>query len=80
MTADAAPLRLLRLPEVKSRCGLGRSAIYQGMRDGTFPRACRLGSRCVAWPSDAIDQWIRERIASRPVAPADAAKAGEVAT
>jgi prophage regulatory protein len=67
MTADASPLRLLRLPEVKSRCGLGRSAIYQGMKDGTFPQACRLGSRCVAWPSDAIDRWIRERIASRPI-------------
>lgn len=69
-TACSAPLRLLRLPEVKARCGLGRSAIYQGMKDGTFPQACRLGARCVAWPSDAIDAWIHERITSRPASPA----------
>ena len=68
MTAEAVPLRLLRLPEVKSRCGLGRSAIYQAVKEGKFPAPCRLGSRCVAWPSDAIEQWIRERIASRPIA------------
>lgn len=61
--AAAAPLCLLRLPQVKERVGLGRTAIYDGIKDGTFPAPIRLGRRCVAWPSDVVDRWVRERIA-----------------
>jgi prophage regulatory protein len=59
----AAPLCLLRLPQVRVRVGLGRTAIYDGIAAGTFPAPIKLGRRCVAWPSDAIDAWVRERIA-----------------
>ena len=61
--ATAAPLSLLRLPQVIGRVGLRRTAIYDGIKVGTFPQPIRLGRRCVAWPSDAIDEWVRERIA-----------------
>jgi len=65
-----APLSLLRLPKVIERVGLQRTAIYDGVKHGTFPAPVRLGRRCVAWPSDAIDRWVRERIAeSRPTDP-----------
>lgn len=50
--------RLIRLPEVMDRVGLGRSAIYQRMRDGTFPRSRSLGSRCAVWIEDEINDWI----------------------
>ena len=61
--AAAAPLCLLRLPQVKARVGLQRTAIYDGIKLVTFPQPIKLGRRCVAWPSDVIDTWVRERIA-----------------
>ncbi|HEY2685378.1 MAG TPA: AlpA family phage regulatory protein [Steroidobacteraceae bacterium] len=31
------PFRFLRLPEVASRCGISKSAIYRGITAGKFP-------------------------------------------
>ncbi|MBV8270945.1 MAG: AlpA family transcriptional regulator [Cupriavidus sp.] len=56
------PARLLRLPEVKVRCGLSRSTIYQRIKDGTFPPALSIGPRSVAWIESAIDGWIAAQI------------------
>lgn len=53
---------LLRLPVVRARTGLSRSSIYARVAAGTFPRPIAIGPRAVAWPSDAIDAWIGERI------------------
>ena len=63
LATAAAPLSLLRLPQVIERVGMRRTAIYDGVSRGTFPRPIKLGRRCVAWPSDVIDAWVRERIA-----------------
>ncbi len=54
--------RLLRLPDVEARTGLKKSAIYAGMKAGTFPSCIKLGPRAAAWPSSAVDAWIAERI------------------
>lgn len=51
--------RLLRLPEVIARVGLKRSAIYQRMSDGRFPRSRSLGPKCTVWVEAEIDEWIR---------------------
>lgn len=51
--------RLLRLPEVIARVGLKRSAIYQRMNDGRFPRSRSLGPKCTVWVEAEIDEWIR---------------------
>ncbi len=59
---DAMPISLLRLPHVIARVGLKRTAIYEGVRLGTFPAPIRLGRRCVAWPSDTVEAWIAARI------------------
>jgi prophage regulatory protein len=53
---------LLRLPHVEARTGLKKSAIYAGMKAGTFPNCIKLGPRAAAWPSSAVDAWIAERI------------------
>lgn len=53
-----APGRLIRLPEVMERVGLKRSAIYQRMREGSFPRSRSLGYRCAVWIEAEIDDWI----------------------
>ena len=63
--------RILRLPEVKRLVGLGRSAIYERIGRGEFPRPVRLGPRSVGWHAAEIEAWI----AALPFADAGAAKA-----
>jgi len=62
-TATPAPPRLLRLPTVIERCGIGRSLIYRKIAEGTFPKPIRLGGRAVAWPEAEVTGWIVRRIA-----------------
>ncbi|MEM8633987.1 MAG: AlpA family phage regulatory protein [Pseudomonadota bacterium] len=52
------PERLLRLPEVMERVGLRRTAIYQRMREGRFPRSRSLGPRCTVWLESEIAAWV----------------------
>ena len=54
----APPPRLLRLPEVMSRVGLRRSAIYQRMSEGRFPKCRALGAKCSVWVEAEINDWI----------------------
>ncbi len=56
---------ILRLPEVKARTGLSRSAVYAQIAEGTFPKACLIGKRSVGWNSLEIQSWIEARIAER---------------
>lgn len=55
--ASPAP-RLIRLPEVISRVGLKRSAIYQRMSEGRFPKSRSLGGKCTVWVEAEIDAWV----------------------
>ena len=67
--------RLIRLPEVLSRTGYGRTTIYRKMEDRSFPRSVKLGgppidpnvfdSRAIAWIEDEVEQWIESRIEER---------------
>lgn len=52
--------RLIRLAEVISRVGLKRSAIYQRMSEGRFPKSRSLGGKCTVWVEAEIDAWIQE--------------------
>ena len=52
--------RLLRLPEIMARVGLKRSAIYQRMSEGNFPRSRSLSSKCAVWVEAEVDAWIEE--------------------
>lgn len=62
--AAAVPARFLRLPEVIARVGLRRSAIYQRMSEGRFPRSRSLGPKCVVWVEAEINDWMREIVSS----------------
>lgn len=55
---SAQPHRLLRLPEVMERVGLRRSAIYQRMSEGRFPKCRTLGPKCSVWVEAEINDWI----------------------
>ena len=56
---SAPPPRLLRLPEVIERVGLRRSAIYQRMSEGRFPKCRSLGPKCSVWVEAEINAWIQ---------------------
>lgn len=60
--ASKSPDRLLRLPEVQRLTGLGRSAIYQQMKEGFFPRSVKVGPRAASWSEAAVQEWIRQRL------------------
>ena len=53
--------RLLNAEEVMNRIGLKRTALYNLVRRGDFPRPLRIGVRATRWPSLQIDQWIESR-------------------
>ena len=57
------PIRIVRLPAVQARTGLGRSTIYVRLAEGSFPRPVQLGARAVGWIEEEVDEWIRQRIA-----------------
>jgi prophage regulatory protein len=57
--------RILRLPEVEAATGKKRSAIYDGIADGTFPKPVPLGERAVGWIENEILAWQEARIAER---------------
>jgi len=54
--------RLLRVPEVQRLTGLRRSAIYEQMQRGIFPRSVKAGPRAATWSEAAVQAWISERI------------------
>ena len=74
--------RLIRLPEVLSRTGYGRTTIYRKMEDGSFPSSVKLDgrppknpeafdSRAVAWIEDEVEQWIESIIEERDLGSTD---------
>ena len=54
--------RLIRLPEVQHRVGLGRSTIYRWMAEGKFPKPVQLGSYSVAWAEDEVTRWVESHL------------------
>lgn len=52
---------LVRRPQVEALTGLKRSSMYALMRAGQFPRPIKLSARAVAWPLQAIQQWVEAR-------------------
>jgi prophage regulatory protein len=53
---------LLRLSSVEAMVGLKKSEIYRRIKLGTFPQPIKLGLRAVAWPTAAVDAWVKSLI------------------
>lgn len=64
MAQPSRPRRLLSLREVIDRVGLQKTAIYDRIKDGTFPRQVRYG-RTVRWVEHEVDAWIDAHIQVR---------------
>lgn len=63
MNAPYRPIdRLLRRSEVEQLVGLKKSAIYNHIREGTFPKPEHLrGKRTARWRASQIDAWIEDQ-------------------
>ena len=57
--------KVLRLPDVMDRVGLGSSFIYLLIQRGDFPKPVHLGKRAVGWPEAEVNAWLEERLAQR---------------
>jgi len=53
---------ILRRPSVEAKTGLSRSSIYRMIQSGEFPAPVKLSKRSVGWDSEAVQQWINDRI------------------
>jgi prophage regulatory protein len=51
-------LRLIRLRDVIDRVSLKRSAIYDRIERGEFPRPRKLSACAVAWVESEVNDWI----------------------
>lgn len=58
---------LIKLPEVCRQAGYGKSAIYEMISNGTFPKPIKLGygSR---WSQQEVQGWLEELKAAREAA------------
>tara|TARA_R110001583_G_scaffold191309_1_gene356358 strand:- start:224 stop:406 length:183 start_codon:yes stop_codon:yes gene_type:complete len=58
-------MRIIRLPEVIAKTGLGRSTIYKLISEDLFPKSVPLMPRVVGWIEAEVEEWILEKIAER---------------
>ncbi len=56
-----AQRRIIRLPEVSQLVGLGKTAIYDRIKEHTFPAPIKLG-RASGWVEEEVQQWVDEQI------------------
>ena len=56
--SEEQPERLLRLPEVSRRVGLGKSMIYDLIRRDRFPRPYKISPFAARWSEREVVAWI----------------------
>lgn len=60
-----AQARIIRLPDVISMVGLKRTAIYDKIKEGEFPKPVKLGSRASGWVAGEVQEWVERRKEAR---------------
>lgn len=53
--------RIIRLPEVLGMVGMKKTAVYDKIKDGSFPAPLKLG-RMSGWLESDIQQWIGSQV------------------
>ena len=60
---NPAPRQIWRLPTVKAYTGLGRTKIYDLMKEGRFPKGRPIaGAHAVGWDSLEVQAWIAQQL------------------
>ncbi len=64
--------RVLRLPSVIAKTGLGRDTVYRlGKTEGSgFPKPVKLSERASGWFEDEVDHYLDQRAQERDGVPA----------
>ena len=57
--------RVLRLPRVMDKTGLGRDSIYRLVREGRFPKQIKLSTKAAGWFEDEVDGFLAKCAATR---------------
>ena len=60
--ALASEIRLIRLKEVMSICGMSRSSVYLAIKKGQFPSPVKLSTRSIAWLKSEVIAWAESRV------------------
>lgn len=55
-------LRILRFPDVVTKTGLSKSAIYERIRSSEFPVPVPLGPRAVGFVEHEVEGWLEQLI------------------
>lgn len=50
--------RFIRLPEVMKTVGMGRTAVYDRIKKGTFPKQYKISARVSAWKLTEVKAWM----------------------
>ena len=58
-------MRFIKLPQVISITGLSRSAVYQAINEGRFPKQINLGARSIAFLESEVQEWMEACVANR---------------
>ena len=64
-SGNRAQPRFLHLAEMLEMTGMGKTFIYDRMKEGSFPKQIQLGSRSVVWNEQEVIKWMEEQMASR---------------
>lgn len=65
--ARCREISMVRINTVCTRTGLSKSQVQRLVKADDFPRPVALSKRAVAWVSQEVDDWLRQRIqTSRP--------------
>lgn len=60
-------IRLLRLAQVISLTGLGKTKIYDLQAEGSFPMRVQITARSVGWVEAEVQAWLARRVAARAI-------------
>ncbi|MES3083464.1 AlpA family phage regulatory protein [Sphingomonas faeni] len=55
----------MRLIEVKATVGLGKTRIYELIKEGNFPAPCKPGGSASRWSENEINAWVSECVSER---------------
>ena len=58
-------MRVLKLKDVLSKTGLGKTTLYKLIGLSEFPKPISLGLRSVGWLESEIEAWIQVKINAR---------------
>lgn len=55
-----SPDRLIKLPEVVRRVGLGKTMIYRKVKEGAFPKPYKVCGAATRWSEQEVVAWIAD--------------------